>query len=149
MHEDALETVFGAVPDHLVSDGGIKALILGHRLMGIQTNLAIAAPHRFRLREREQPPAQTRALPARSDGYIVEQEILRPRQQDDDASYDGFFRDHPYDTLRDACSVVVEHRPRLLSDAGDVMPISLLDDFPDRQHIGGARGSDARFIHVG
>src|SRR5271166_1944482 len=80
-HEDALVSGLAAAPGLLVPDGGIEALILGHRLVRVEADLAIAAPHRFRLREGEQPSAQSRALPRRGDGNIVEEQILRPGQQ--------------------------------------------------------------------
>src|SRR5271166_2384189 len=148
-HEDALVPGLGAAPGLLVPDGRIKVLILGHCLVRIEANLAIAAPHRFRLRERQQPPAQSRALPRRVDGNIVEEQTVRPGQQDDDARHGGPFLDYPHHTLRDTRSVVVEHRPGRFSDAGDVMPISLLDDLLDHRHVAGDRGSNTRFIHTG
>src|SRR5271169_3832571 len=129
-HEDALVPGLGAAPGLLVPDGGIEALILGHRLVRIEADLAIAAPHRFRLREGQQPPTQSRALPRRGDGNIVEKQVFRPGQQDNDAGYVGPFLDHPHDALRDARGVVVEHRPGRFPDTSDVMPISLFDDLP-------------------
>src|SRR5271167_675144 len=46
-HEDALVPRLGAASGLLVPDGRIKVLILGHRPVRIEVNLAIAAPHRF------------------------------------------------------------------------------------------------------
>jgi hypothetical protein len=37
---------------------GLEALILHHRLMGVEPDFVIAAPQRLGLRECEQPPAQ-------------------------------------------------------------------------------------------
>src|SRR6516164_1694404 len=148
-HEDALVPGLGAAPGLLVPDGGIKALVLSHRPMRIETDFAIAPPYRFGLREGQQPPAQSRALPRRGDGNIVEEQIFRPRQQDYGSAYGGPFLDHPHDTFRDTRIVVVEHRPGRFSDAGDVMPIGLLDDLPDHRRVASDRCSDARFIHTG
>src|ERR1700730_14143227 len=149
-HEYALVSSLGAAPYLLVADGGIETPILGHRPVRIEAEFAIAAPQRFGLGKGQQPTAQSRTLPRRGDGDIVEEQMIRPGQQDDDTGYRGPFLDHPNDTLGDARTVVVEHRPRRFSDAGNVMPISLLDDLPDRRHIGGVCGSDTRLeAHLG
>src|SRR5208282_6285582 len=58
-HEDALVSDLGAAPGLFVPDGGVEVLILGHRLVRIEADLAVAAPHRFRLRKGQQPPAQS------------------------------------------------------------------------------------------
>jgi hypothetical protein len=50
--------------------------------------------------------------------------------------------------LRDARRIVVEHRPRRLAYAGDVMPIGLVHDLRDGRDIGSSRSSDARFIYL-
>src|SRR5271169_6636434 len=88
-HEYAFVPGLGAAPGLLVPDGGIEALILNHRLVRIEADLAVAAAHRFGLSEGEQPPAQSRALPRRVDSNIVEEQIVRLGQQDDDAGYGG------------------------------------------------------------
>ena len=70
-HEDALVPGLGAAPGLLVPDGGIEALILGHRLMCVKADLAIAAPHGLCLRKGEQLPAQSCALLRRGDTVDV------------------------------------------------------------------------------
>jgi hypothetical protein len=146
-HEYTLVSGLGAAPGLIVPDGGIEALIFGHRLMRVEADLAVAAPHCFRLREGEQSPAQSSALPGRGDGNIVEEQMFRPGQEDNDAGYVGPFLDYPHAPLGHARSVVVEHRPRRFADTGDVMAICLLDDLPNQRDIGGRRGADSRFIH--
>src|ERR1700730_17570489 len=62
-----------------------------------------------------------------------------------DAGYSGPFLKHPYHALQDR--VVVEHRPRRLAYAGDVVPIGLVHDVRDGRDIGRSRRSDARLVH--
>src|SRR6516164_7002144 len=55
-HKYALVSALQATPGLLVAEGGIEALVLGHRLVRIEADLAIPAAHRFGLRERQQTP---------------------------------------------------------------------------------------------
>jgi hypothetical protein len=52
----------------------------------------------------------------------------------------------PHRAFRDARRVVVEHRPRGLAYAGDIVPISLVHDFHDDGDICSIRSSDSRFV---
>jgi hypothetical protein len=57
--------------------------------VGIEADLGVAAPRRFLLGKGEQPPAEAGALMRRSDRDIVEQQMVRPWQQYDNAGRGG------------------------------------------------------------
>ena len=57
-HENAVVAGLGAASRLDITDRGVDALILYHRLMRLEPNFAIAAPQCFSLRECEQPAAE-------------------------------------------------------------------------------------------
>ena len=56
-HEHPFVTRLGAAAGFLIADGGIKALVLCHRLVRVKADFTIPLPHRFRLGKSKQPSA--------------------------------------------------------------------------------------------
>src|SRR5215472_10555493 len=100
------------------------------------------------------PPPRTRAagdlIPGAGgpgDRDIIQKQIIGRGQQHDDANYHRAFLKDPHRALRDPRHVVIEHRPRRLAYAGDVVPIGPVHDFHNGRSVGSGRSPDARFLH--
>src|SRR5467141_3497999 len=70
-HKDAI----GAAARFCISYFGIKPLVFGHRLVRIQADLGITAPHCFRFSEDEEPAAETFTLALGVDGDVLQKQM--------------------------------------------------------------------------
>src|SRR6185369_13029908 len=82
-HEHPLVTVLRAAAGLDKTEPPIERDVLGHRLVRVESDFAVAAPPRVVLGERDQPAAKPGALPVRPHRDIVEQQMVGLWQQYD------------------------------------------------------------------
>nr|WP_205862440.1 alpha/beta hydrolase-fold protein [Planosporangium thailandense] len=103
-----------------VPASGVVGEVLGHRLIGVEPHLAHTLPACVVLGQGQQSGTDTPPLRARRDGDVLQEQVIRLRDEHGEADGLAVLHRHPDPALAYGLRVVGGHRCRGPADAGHV-----------------------------
>ena len=125
-----------------VAEPGVESEVLCHRGVRVEAQGRSAGLAGDGLGESEKGAANALSLPLGRDGDVLDQQVIRFPDQDDQADHPISFVRDEYEVLRDLLRVVLFHRTRAPANPLDVVGIGSLHKLVDVLRLTGDRRSN-------